>query len=261
MTADGCPGELTERLPAAPGPQRRMGEPPVQSAPVRRRVVQRLDQLRSAHDLGDVERRIRVMEPPSNQGTAYACRRAVLCKTNPHFPVLCITQASVERTDDLPCRSSHHDVGTSTRNRVLSRQRRYDFLWRQRSLDAEDFAVHVHDPCSGVGPIPPGVLGGLQLAHKFLGSPEVVVIEEGEPIAVRFGSCAIAGVRHSGRRARTRTSGRAASIAGVSSVDASSTTMTSRLTSRWRKTLRNVISNSALRFRVGMITDVSIGLN
>ena len=60
--------------------------------------------------------------------------------------------------------------------------------------------MHVHDHGSGVGPIPTGVLGGLQLAYKFLGSPEVIVIEEGEPIAMGLGSCAIASVRHTGRR-------------------------------------------------------------
>jgi hypothetical protein len=38
------------------------------------------------------------------------------------------------------------------------------------------------------------------LAHKFLGSPEVVVIEESEPIAARLGNCAIASGGHSPRR-------------------------------------------------------------
>ena len=48
--------------------------------------------------------------------------------------------------------------------------------------------MQVDDHCSGVGPVPTGLFRGVQLADEFLGSPEVVVVDEGEPISARLGA-------------------------------------------------------------------------
>ena len=58
-----------------------------------------------------------------------------------------------------------------------------------------------------------------------------------------------------------RGSANAAITAAVSSVEASSTTMTSKSTSLCRSTLRSVIASRELRLRVGTMTDTAIGFS
>jgi hypothetical protein len=163
-------------------------------------MMQRLDQLCPAYDLGEVERQIRLMDSASNQWTAYVCWKSVSCQSEAQFPILATTQTCIEWAGALPCPPAYDDIRAPARDCVVSEERRHEFLWRQRSLGTDDVAAQVDDDRAGVDPIPTRLVGGLQLAHKFFGSPEVVVIEEREPIAARLGSCAIASGGHSARR-------------------------------------------------------------
>src|SRR4029453_6304279 len=151
------PGELPKRLATLATPQARLSQPSMQSTPISRRVMKRLDQLCPTDDLRDVERRIRVVNPVTDERTAHPRWRAVLCQTDPHFPILGITQAGVERTGQRPCRPPDHDIGAATGDRVVSRQRRDHLLGRERWTAVNDVATigDIHRP-----PANPLTIGG-----------------------------------------------------------------------------------------------------
>ena len=56
----------------------------------------------------------------------------MLGQTDPHFPILGIAQAGVERTGAQPRGPSDDDIGASTRNGIVSGERRHDLFRRER---------------------------------------------------------------------------------------------------------------------------------
>ena len=99
----------------------------------------------------------------------------------------------------------------------------------------------------------------VELGAELGRGPEVVVVEEGDPLSPRRGDAAVAGVcdavGESLRSARTRSSVSAASRSGVSSVEPSSTTTTSSVTSSCSRTDASARDSSAQRFLVGITTE------
>jgi hypothetical protein len=193
LTTQGSVDPVLDRSERSPGDEAAMSQVVVECSPVDPVPIPPVQTVGFLEDQGDVQRRLSRVVPIRDQRIRSAGGRAVPSEADPQVPVREVHQPWVE----CSCRgegfASHDDGRTTSRNEVGSGQL-LDHVPREgRRHPPDDLVPLVDLDHAGVHPGATGLGCGLELSGQFPGCPEVVVIEERDPIASGLIDASVAG--------------------------------------------------------------------